>query len=158
MFHGPDVWECTTWPVDPLDAKSQVRCNVSQCTFCQFRTSPNRVWRRVCQRFTAWMHPNALFDRRSNRMQKHISVCLTHIRLPNHKVPCLQLCIFQLPFSDFYFYSRLNFHYYLSFVYHPRLRYSTDLRNSGGILRVKVALQYFLRLSASATTLAFSGW
>jgi hypothetical protein len=38
------------------------------------------------------------------------------------------------------------------------LRYSISLHNSGGILRAKVALQYFLRLSVSATTLAFPGW
>jgi hypothetical protein len=39
----------------------------------------------------------------------------------------------------------------------PRLRYLISLHNSDGILRAKVALQYFLRLSASATTFAFSG-
>jgi hypothetical protein len=37
------------------------------------------------------------------------------------------------------------------------LRYWISLRNSDGILRAKVALQYFLRLSASATTFALRG-
>jgi hypothetical protein len=37
------------------------------------------------------------------------------------------------------------------------LRYSIFLRNSDAILQTEVALQYFLRLSALATTFAFLG-
>jgi hypothetical protein len=39
-----------------------------------------------------------------------------------------------------------------------RIRYLISLFNSGHILLAKVALQYFLRLTASATTLSFPGW
>jgi hypothetical protein len=38
-----------------------------------------------------------------------------------------------------------------------RLKYLISLCNSGRILLAKVTLQYFLQLSASATTLAFPG-
>jgi hypothetical protein len=96
--------------------------------------------------------------------------------LPNHKVPWLS------SEKSLVLLSRINCYMYFNFASSnwpswisasrvgstsvvtlalftiPRLRYSICLRNSVCILLVKVALQYFLRHSAFATTLAFSEW
>jgi hypothetical protein len=96
--------------------------------------------------------------------------------LPNHKVPSLS------SEKSLVLLSRINCHISFSFACSnwpslistssvgstflvteasftiPWLRYSISLRSSSRILLANVALQYFLRLSASATTLTFPGW
>jgi hypothetical protein len=94
-----------------------------------------------------------------------------HISLPNHRVlkslVLVSLINYQISFS----FASSNWPFQISsfrvgstsivivasFTI-PRLRYLISLCSSGCILLAKVMLQYFLCLSASATTLAFLGW
>jgi hypothetical protein len=49
-------------PQIPLDAKTQVRSNLSRCTFYVIRTGPIRAWKIMHQRFAPRSHQNALRD------------------------------------------------------------------------------------------------
>jgi hypothetical protein len=100
----------------------------------------------------------------------------THIHFPNHRVPQLSsrkalvlLSLINCRISFSFASSNFPFRIFASKVgltsiatvvsfTIARLRYLISLCNSGHILLAKVALQYLLRLSASATTLAFPGW
>jgi hypothetical protein len=100
----------------------------------------------------------------------------THIRFPNHRVPRLSSrkalvllslincrisfsfassnCPFQISTSKV---GSTSIATVVSFTI-ARLRYLISIYNSGRSLLAKVALQYFLRQSASATMLAFPRW
>jgi hypothetical protein len=99
----------------------------------------------------------------------------THIRFSNHKVPWLSFekslvllslinCLISFNFASSNSPSQISASkvgstYIVTVASFTivRLRYLISLHNSGRILLAKVALQYFLRLSASSTTLAFLG-
>jgi hypothetical protein len=100
----------------------------------------------------------------------------THIHFPNHRVPRLSsekvlvlLSLINCRISFSFVSSNCPFRIYASKVGSTsitivasftiaKLRYLISLCNSGHILLAKDALQYFLWLSVSATTLAFPGW
>jgi hypothetical protein len=62
MFHTPDARMHYVKRRPPPDAKTQVRCNLSQRAFYAIRTGPTRAWIIVQQCFVPRMHRNALRD------------------------------------------------------------------------------------------------
>jgi hypothetical protein len=59
-FRTPDIRECTTWPSNPTGWKTQVRRNMSRCSFCVVHTGLTPPKKIVRRHFTALMHRNAL--------------------------------------------------------------------------------------------------